>query len=125
MYINPFTTTVSYAKLVPNQPRFSLNKSCLPFYFTSVSLKETKYYHGIVKTILLIQECLFMSNFESDVGSTSSEILSFSLNHLRFAERKQLELKFQQMYWILGGKSELSIENKLMINKTILKPNWT
>jgi hypothetical protein len=42
-----------------------------------------------------------------------------------FAQRKQLGLKFQQMYWILGRKWELSIENKLLIYKTILKPIWT
>jgi hypothetical protein len=29
------------------------------------------------------------------------------------------------MCWILGRKSELSIENKLLIYKTILKPIWT
>jgi hypothetical protein len=29
------------------------------------------------------------------------------------------------MYWILGRKSELSIENKLLICKTILKAIWT
>jgi hypothetical protein len=29
------------------------------------------------------------------------------------------------MYWILGRKSELSIENKLLIYKIILKPIWT
>jgi len=34
-------------------------------------------------------------------------------------------MKFQQPFWILGRKSELSIENKLLIYKTILKPIWT
>jgi hypothetical protein len=29
------------------------------------------------------------------------------------------------MYWILGRKLEFSIENKLLIYKTILKPIWT
>jgi hypothetical protein len=29
------------------------------------------------------------------------------------------------MYWILGKKLELSIENKFLINRTILKPIWT
>jgi len=29
------------------------------------------------------------------------------------------------MYWILGRKSELSLENKLLIYKTSLKPIWT
>ena len=34
-------------------------------------------------------------------------------------------MKSQHMYWILGRKSELSIENTLLIYKTILKPIWT
>jgi hypothetical protein len=29
------------------------------------------------------------------------------------------------MYWIIGRKSELLLENKLLIYKTILKPIWT
>jgi hypothetical protein len=28
------------------------------------------------------------------------------------------------MYWIIGRKSELSLENKLLLYKTILKPIW-
>jgi hypothetical protein len=28
------------------------------------------------------------------------------------------------MYWLLGRKSKLSIDNKLLIYKTILKPIW-
>ena len=42
-----------------------------------------------------------------------------------FVKRKQLGMKFQQTFWILGRKSELSIENKLMIYRTIVKPIWT
>jgi hypothetical protein len=38
---------------------------------------------------------------------------------------KQLELSFKRMYWIIGRKSELSLENKLLLYKTILKPLWT
>jgi hypothetical protein len=29
------------------------------------------------------------------------------------------------MYWLLGRKSKLSINNKLLIYKVILKPIWT
>jgi hypothetical protein len=29
------------------------------------------------------------------------------------------------MYWMLGRKSDLSIENKFFIYKSILKPIWT
>ena len=42
-----------------------------------------------------------------------------------FTKRKQLGLQLQRMYWITGRKSKLSLENKLLIYKTILKPIWT
>jgi len=42
-----------------------------------------------------------------------------------FAEIKQLGLQLHRMYWIIGRKSKLSLENKLLIYKTILKPIWT
>jgi hypothetical protein len=42
-----------------------------------------------------------------------------------FAKRKQLGIKFSQMYWLMGRQSELTIENKLLVYKTILKPIWT
>jgi hypothetical protein len=29
------------------------------------------------------------------------------------------------MYWLMGRQSELTIENKLLVYKTILKPIWT
>jgi hypothetical protein len=42
-----------------------------------------------------------------------------------FAKRKQLGLSLTKMYWLLGRKSKLSINNKLLICKAILKPIWT
>jgi hypothetical protein len=42
-----------------------------------------------------------------------------------FSNRKQLELSLTKMYWLLGRKSKLSIDNKLLIYKVILKPIWT
>ena len=29
------------------------------------------------------------------------------------------------MYWLLGPRSQLSLNNKLLLYKTILKPIWT
>jgi hypothetical protein len=40
-------------------------------------------------------------------------------------KRKQLDLKFRNLYWILGCKSQLTLENKLLVYKAILKPVWT
>ena len=42
-----------------------------------------------------------------------------------FTKRKQLGLQLQKMYWLIGRKSQLSIENKILIYKAILKPVWT
>lgn len=41
------------------------------------------------------------------------------------AKREQLNIKTRKMYWLLGSKSELTLENKLLLYKTILKPVWT
>jgi len=42
-----------------------------------------------------------------------------------FIKRKQLGLQLHRMYGFIGRKSKLSLENKLLIYKTILKPIWT
>jgi hypothetical protein len=41
------------------------------------------------------------------------------------AKKKQLDLKLRNMYWIIGRKSQLSLANKLLVYKAILKPIWT
>jgi len=40
-------------------------------------------------------------------------------------KRKQSDLKLWNLYWITGRKSQLSMENKLLVYKVILKPVWT
>jgi hypothetical protein len=40
-------------------------------------------------------------------------------------ERQQLNLRLREMFWLLGPKSKLSIENKLLLYKCIIKPIWT
>jgi hypothetical protein len=40
-------------------------------------------------------------------------------------KRKQVELKVKELSWLLGRKSQLSIANKLLVYKTIIKPIWT
>jgi hypothetical protein len=41
-----------------------------------------------------------------------------------FTKWKQLGIGLTKMYWLLGRKPKLSINNKLLIYKTILKPIW-
>ena len=42
-----------------------------------------------------------------------------------FTKRKQLGLKLRKLFWLLNRRSRLTLENKLLIYKTILKPVWT
>lgn len=37
-------------------------------------------------------------------------------------KRKKLRLRFSQLYWLLKSRSHLSLKNKLLIYKTILRP---
>jgi hypothetical protein len=40
-------------------------------------------------------------------------------------KRKQVNITFKQLNWILGRNSQLNVENKLLIYKTIIIPIWT
>jgi hypothetical protein len=42
-----------------------------------------------------------------------------------FTKRKQLGITLTKMYWLLGCKSKLSTNNKLLLYKAILKSIWT
>ena len=45
-------------------------------------------------------------------------------NHIQ-AKRDELNMKYRGLYWLLGRNSKLSLDNKILIYKTILKPAWT
>jgi len=40
-------------------------------------------------------------------------------------KREKLELRYKKMYCLIGRNSSLSLHNKLLIYKQILKPTWT
>ena len=64
-------------------------------------------------------------------GGTSVKYLGMHLDSkLNWREhilnkRKKLEHKTRQLLWLIRRTSPLSLENKLLIYKTILKPVWT
>jgi hypothetical protein len=45
--------------------------------------------------------------------------------HHIFTKWKYLGVTLTKMYWLLGRKSQLSLSNKILLYKTILKPIWT
>lgn len=42
-----------------------------------------------------------------------------------FTKRKQLGIQLLKLYWLIGCKSQLSLENKFLLYKSILKPVWS
>jgi len=40
-------------------------------------------------------------------------------------KRKQMELRHKELYWLLGRKSHPSVDNKLLLYKSIIAPIWT
>ena len=38
---------------------------------------------------------------------------------------KQLKIKLKKFYWLIGRRSNLNIQSKIMLYKAILKPVWT
>jgi hypothetical protein len=45
-------------------------------------------------------------------------------DHVR-TKRKQLDHKTREIKWLIGRHSPLSLENEIIIYKTVLKPIWT
>jgi hypothetical protein len=46
-------------------------------------------------------------------------------HHHIFTKWKQVGFTLTEMYWLLGLSSRLSLPNKLLLYKSILKPIWT
>lgn len=46
-------------------------------------------------------------------------------SHIEAKKKKQLNIRLRGLYWLIGRHSKLSIENKILIYKTIIKPIWT
>jgi hypothetical protein len=40
-------------------------------------------------------------------------------------KRKQMDLRRKELYWLLGMKSHVSVDNKLLLYKSIITPIWT
>lgn len=63
------------------------------------------------------------SNEVKYLGMTLDRKLNWR-SHI-WLKRQQLNLKLNNLNWLLGRKSKLSLKNKLLVYKVILKPVWT
>ena len=73
---------------------------------------------------------LFIDNIQIPY-SNSAKYLGMTLDtKLRWKEhvkkkRQELDIKFAKLYWLLGKKSKVSTQNKILIYKQVLMPVWT
>jgi hypothetical protein len=42
-----------------------------------------------------------------------------------FSQKKKTDLKVEELYWSIERKSPASLESKVLLYKTIIKPIWT
>lgn len=83
---------------------FSYNKiRYLPLYLNGVQIP----YHNTAKYL----------------GMTLDTKLKWN-EHVK-KKKEELEIKYRNLYWLMGKKSKLSNYNKLMLYKQTLKPVWT
>jgi hypothetical protein len=73
---------------------------------------------------------VFLNNVQIPASPSTKYLDIYLDNHLTWKEhirkkRKQIDLKIKDMYWIIGRNSKLSLENKILLYKTIIKPIWT
>jgi hypothetical protein len=73
---------------------------------------------------------LYLNNVEIPPATTVKYLglhLDTKLNwkdHI-IKKRKQMDIRHKEPYWLLGRKSNLSIDNKLLLYKSIITPTWT
>ena len=71
---------------------------------------------------------MYVDNMMSMVGAEKRKnILDQKLTwrpHIT-AKKTQINLKLRQTNWLIGRKSKLTIENKLLLDKAIIKPIWS
>jgi hypothetical protein len=66
---------------------------------------------------------ILYANTEKYLGMTLDTELRWK-EHIKM-KRDELNIKFRNMYWLLGRNSELSTYNKFILYKQVLRPVWS
>jgi hypothetical protein len=92
-----------------------------------IKLNESKSVHIDFTNMRLTQRPIYINGTQIPYANTA-QYLGMTLDtKLRWKEhikmkRDKLNIKFRKMYWLLGHNSELSIYNKLILYKQVLRP---
>ena len=108
-----------------------LTATCRPLFKPSVSLLPTYKSTQITFTTSCIV-CLQTTIYNTPIP-IKSEVTCRGLHldqqltlqaHIK-AKRQQLNLRVKKYYWLIDQTYQLSVENKLLLYKTVPKPIWT
>jgi hypothetical protein len=95
-----------------------------------IKLNETKSTHIIFTNRKIDMLPIYLNSQQIPYANTAKYLGMTLDTKLRWKEhvkkkRKELDLKYRKLYWLLGRNSELSIDNKLLVYRQVLKPVWT
>jgi uncharacterized protein YeeX (DUF496 family) len=70
---------------------------------------------------------IFISGIKVPYANTAKYLLMPSCGGKSILRNKrdELNIKFRKMYWLLGLNSELSIHNKIILYKQVIRPVWS
>jgi hypothetical protein len=72
---------------------------------------------------------VFLNNIQIPASPSTKYLGMYLDNHLTWKEHlkkpKHIDLKIKDMYCFIGRNSKFSLENKILLYKTIIKPIWT
>lgn len=74
-------------------------------------------------TIYIDQKIVPYANSAKYLGMNLDAKLKWK-EHIK-KKKEELNMKYRKLYWLLGRSSELSIQNKILLYKQVLKPVWT
>ncbi len=95
-----------------------------------IKINERKSIHVIYalrkptyQPVVLNQQIIPQKNVAKYLGMNLDAKLNWK-EHIRL-KRMEIKIKQKKLYWLLGRRSQLSIQNKLLLYKQIIKPIWT
>jgi hypothetical protein len=112
-----------------NNLQVALNKISAWTNLWRIKLNETKSVHINFTNRRAEQIPIIVNNHMIPYANTA-KYLGMNLDaKLRWKEHikkkcTELNLKYKKMYWLLGRTSELTVHNKIMLYKQVLKPVW-
>lgn len=78
--------------------------------------------HGNYPLVIINNVLLQSRDSAKYLGMTIDKCITWA-EHIKL-KKAEITIRYKKFNWLLGRRSKLSLENKLLTNKTFLKPVW-